>query len=275
MARTELFRYTRRTAISRVHGTKTDIQGEWFLQLQMLLLTYPSRCACDVPAHNYTYSFDPKHDWPSVYASSSDIKAHFKAFCAKHALGKYIRTSHLVERASWLETKGEWEVEILDTRSGRRTKDQCHVLVYACGYLNNWAWPEAPGREKFKGTILHSAHWDDTLSLTGKTVALLGSGYVAIHIHAEHLWLIFVHLRSSAIQILPKIQGEARQVITFVRSPIWILPTISRDPKPFTQSKMQSFLEDPDKLTLLRKYNENVMNSIYCKLFHSKVSRNL
>lgn len=168
----------RKIAIYLVHGMKIHIQGVCLLLLQLFLLTYPLRCACDVPAHNYTYSFDPKHDWPSVYASSSEIKAYLKTFCAKHALSKYIRTSHLVERASWLESKGEWEVSILDTQSGHRKTDHCHVLIYACGYLNNWEWPNVPGREKFKGSILHSAQWDHTTSLTGKTIALLGSGYV-------------------------------------------------------------------------------------------------
>ena len=78
---------------------------------------------------------------------------------------------------------------------------------------------------------------------------------------------------SSAVQILPAIQPKASQITTFVRSPIWILRTISDDPKPYTKAEKREFLKNPDKLTHIRKYNEGVMNSIYCELpLHSLVT---
>jgi len=129
-----------------------------------------------VPAHNYTYSFDPKHDWSSVYAGSSEIKGYFKHFCDKHNLAKYIKTSHLVDHARWDEESGEWEVEVLSSLNGKRFIDRCQILIYATGYLNNWAWPDIAGKDKFRGTLVHSASWDNDIEVEDKKVVLIGSG---------------------------------------------------------------------------------------------------
>jgi cation diffusion facilitator CzcD-associated flavoprotein CzcO len=45
---------------------------------------YPG-CACDVLAHNYTYSFEPKWDWSANYAGSEEIFKNFsEAFWRPH-----------------------------------------------------------------------------------------------------------------------------------------------------------------------------------------------
>jgi cation diffusion facilitator CzcD-associated flavoprotein CzcO len=129
-----------------------------------------------VPAHNYTYSFDPKHDWSSVYAGSSEIKGCFKHFCDKNNLGKYVKTSHLVDHARWNEESGEWEVKVLSSLDGKRFIDRCQILIYATGYLNNWVWPDTAGKDKFRGTLVHSASWDNDIEVEDKKVVLIGSG---------------------------------------------------------------------------------------------------
>jgi cation diffusion facilitator CzcD-associated flavoprotein CzcO len=153
----------------QIYDKNPVVSGTWHEN------SYPG-CACDVPAHNYTYSFDPKHDWSSVYAGSSEIKAYFQGFCDKHNLEKYIKTSHLVDHARWDGESGEWEIEVLNTIEGARFRDRCHILVYATGYLNNWAWPEVAGKDMFQGGLVHSANWDQDIELKGKKVALIGSG---------------------------------------------------------------------------------------------------
>ncbi|KAF2676349.1 monooxygenase [Lentithecium fluviatile CBS 122367] len=232
-----------------IYEKNEEISGTWHEN------RYPG-CACDVPAHNYTYSFEPKHNWSSVYAGSAEIKQYFKSFCAKYGLAQYIRLSHHVDRAVWDDQKGEWEVEVLDTLNGRTIRDNAHIVIYACGYLNVPGWPDVPGMSEYKGGLLHSAAWDESVKLEGKKVALIGSG-------------------SSAVQILPAIQPQAREIVTFIRSPIWILRTISDDPKPYTEVEKREFLADPDKLMRLRKYNEGVMNSIYSLYIADSVLQSL
>jgi cation diffusion facilitator CzcD-associated flavoprotein CzcO len=193
------------------------------------------------------YSFEPKHDWSCVYASPPELKGYFTGFCAKYKLSNYIRLSHVVQKATWNEIEGEWQVDILDTSSGETIRDRCHILIHACGSLDKPAYPNIPGREEFKGSMAHTGNWDASLKLEGKTVALIGSG-------------------SSALQVLPAIQPSVKRVTNFVRSPIWVLPTISSAPTEFTKENIRDFRAFPDKHTDLRKYNETVVNSIYREL---------
>lgn len=137
---------------------------------------WAARCTCDVPSHNYTYSFEPKHDWTSVYASSAEIKTYFEDFVEKYGLQKFLKTSHVVKKAQWSEENGRWEIEVDDLATGKVVRDSCHILIQACGYLNKPAWPRVQGLEDYKGTKLHSADYDDTISLEGKEVLLIGNG---------------------------------------------------------------------------------------------------
>jgi cation diffusion facilitator CzcD-associated flavoprotein CzcO len=131
-----------------------------------------------VPAHNYTYSFESKHDWTSVYASSAEIREYFKAFAGKYELNQYIKLDHLVRKAQWDEASGQWNIEVVNTSTGDCFQDDCAILINAGGYLNNWTWPNVPGREKFEGIMRHSADWDENTDIKGKKVILIGSGYV-------------------------------------------------------------------------------------------------
>src|ERR1044072_7354660 len=58
------------------------------------------------PSHVYTYSFEPKPDWSSFYASSKEIRGYFEDFAGKYDLRKYIKLNSRVERAVWDEGQG-------------------------------------------------------------------------------------------------------------------------------------------------------------------------
>jgi cation diffusion facilitator CzcD-associated flavoprotein CzcO len=134
------------------------------------------RCACDVAAHNYTYSFEPKPDWSAVYAGSGEILKYFNDFTDKYDLRRYIRVQCYVVAAEWNEASGEWVVSVKDAATGATFQDNCDILINAAGILNAWKWPDIPGLSSFKGPKLHSANWDDSISLEGKSIALIGNG---------------------------------------------------------------------------------------------------
>jgi len=151
-----------------------------------------------VPAHNYTYSFEPKSDWTSVYAGSREIRGYFESFAAKYNLGAYIKTSHIVTEARWAEEDGQWQITVRDLKSGQVFTDWCHILVHAAGRLNQPEWPKVPGIDQYKGVKVHSAAYDENLSLDGKNVLIVGAG-------------------SSAVQILPAIQPIVKRVKILIR----------------------------------------------------------
>jgi cation diffusion facilitator CzcD-associated flavoprotein CzcO len=68
---------------------------------------------------------------------------------------------------------------------------EADVLIAATGQLSRPSMPEIPGLDRFEGTLFHSARCDHDHDLTGKRVAVLGTG-------------------ASAIQFVPAIAGGCR-----------------------------------------------------------------
>ena len=67
----------------KVFEKASDIGGTWFLN------RYPG-CACDVPSHLYSFSFEQNPNWSRVFAPGREIKAY-----ADHCVDRYGLRSHL------------------------------------------------------------------------------------------------------------------------------------------------------------------------------------
>lgn len=204
------------------------------------LRRYPG-CACDVPSHNYTWSFEPKKDWSAVYASSAEIYKYFNDFAEKYHLHPYVRTKHQVTGAIWNDEQAGWDISVKDVATNTEFGDSCDILINASGILNNWRWPAIPGLFDFKGTLLHTANWDENVDLKGKNVGLIGNG-------------------SSGIQVLPTIQPHVNHVTTFIREPTWVSPVQGLEQHVFSQEERETFAKEPGKLTAYRKNIETGLN---------------
>ncbi|KAI9766003.1 MAG: hypothetical protein M1840_007010 [Geoglossum simile] len=216
-----------------VYEKNPDVAGTWYENRYL-------GCACDVPAHSYTYSFEPSPSWSSVYAGSAEIAAYFRGFCQKYNLEHYIKTRHEIVGAQWDGAHSRWDVRITDLASGRTFVDTCHVLVNAGGILNSWRWPEIKGLKTFGGTLMHSADWDGSVDLKGKRVGLIGNG-------------------SSGIQILPSIQPIVSHLPHFIRSPTWVASQ-GLHQHMYTAEEKQAFATEPGALLAYRKAIERAIN---------------
>ncbi|KAL9589610.1 MAG: hypothetical protein Q9203_001588 [Teloschistes exilis] len=204
-----------------------------------------SRCACDIPAHNYTFSFEPNHKWSTTYASAAEVKQYLVEFSEIHHLRKYIRFENQVLSAQWSEPTSQWKLQVRP-----RQEDSCNtieetydILIHATGYLNNWAWPDIGGRQDYSGNLIHSAQWDSGVSLDGKVVGLIGNG-------------------SSAVQILQSIQPKAKHVFNFIRSPNWIVPSLGEDNHPYSEEDIDGFKTDSDSLLALQVQADYILQLV-------------
>jgi Predicted flavoprotein involved in K+ transport len=75
---------------------------------------------------------------------------------------------HEVVHAHWDEGRAEWSVQVRRGADGKVLEQQCDFLINAAGILNSWKYPEIPGMESFKGTLVHTANWDEMLDMAGK-----------------------------------------------------------------------------------------------------------
>ncbi|KAF8967752.1 hypothetical protein BDZ97DRAFT_1916690 [Flammula alnicola] len=214
-----------------------DLGGTWWEN------RYPG-CACDVPAHTYTWSFEPNPTWSSVYASSVEIYHYFKNFSDKYGLGKYCKFSHQVSGATWNAKLGRWDVEIKNLVDDTTIQDHCDVLINAAGLLNIWKWPDIDGLMDYKGKLLHTAHWDQSVDLTGKHVGLIGNG-------------------SSGIQVLPAISSQADRITTFIRAPAWVSPVQAQEQHVYDDEERRVFETDPEALLKYRKALETGFSGLW------------
>src|SRR5699024_2175110 len=97
-------------------------------------------------------------------------------FCAnKYGLYPHIRFNTEVTAATFDDTTNQWRIDCADSSS-----EQFNVLITGMGQLNRPAWPNLPGIDTFTGHTFHSARWDHDHDLTGKNVAVIGTGASAI-----------------------------------------------------------------------------------------------
>jgi cation diffusion facilitator CzcD-associated flavoprotein CzcO len=172
-----------------------DIGGTWWDN------RYPG-CACDIPSHLYSFSFEPSTEWTRMYPGQQEIHAYLKRVVERHELAPNIRLNTRFCEAAWDETTGEW---LATTQDGLRIR--AHVLVSGMGALHVPRYPEIKGIERFKAPAFHSANWDHSVQLEGKNVAVVGTG-------------------ASAIQFVPQIAPRVGKLHLFQRTPPWIVPRL-------------------------------------------------
>ncbi|GAA2379600.1 NAD(P)/FAD-dependent oxidoreductase [Nonomuraea africana] len=157
--------------------------------------TYPG-CACDVPSHMYSYSFELNPGWSRMFSPQEEIWEYLRACGWKYGIDSHIRYGRHVVSLEYLGR--EWEITTADGETMR-----ANAVISAIGALHIPKFPEIEGR--FAGPSFHSAEWDHTVDLKGKRVAVIGTG-------------------ASAIQFVPRIATEAAHLTLFQRTPPWIHP---------------------------------------------------
>ena len=168
-----------------------DVGGTW------LLNRYPG-CACDVPAHLYSYSFEPNPDWSEAYAAAEEIHAYIKRVYEKYDLAPRTRLRTRLKRAMWVPQLRRWRVAL---ESGEVLQPR---FLFSCvGALHYPQIPDVPGKESFKGTMFHSAEWDHATDFSGKKVVVVGSG-------------------ASAVQFVPEVAEQAQRLVLLQRTPNWV-----------------------------------------------------
>lgn len=204
-----------------------DVGGTWREN------DYPG-CACDVPSQVYSFSFALNPDWSRQFAPQAEIQAYIKKVVAAEGLDAHVRLNTTVEGADWDADAQRWTV-----RTDRGVVRAQH-LVGALGPLHVPKYPDLPGLEKFEGTAFHSAEWDHGHDLTGRKVAVVGTG-------------------ASAIQFIPAIQPKVGQMHVFQRTAPWIMPRLQR---PFSKRERALFRRFPIVQKAVRGITFLVLESI-------------
>ncbi len=192
-----------------IYESSLGIGGTWWDN------TYPG-AEVDVGSHLYSYSFKP-YDWSRTHAKQAELQKYLEETVDEYGLRPHLRLGVAVESATWDDDRHVWTVRLDDG-----TTDEGHVLVSGVGFLNVPSYPDWPGLDDFEGPKFHTARWEHHHDLTGKVVAVVGTG-------------------STATQIVPAIQPDVARLYVFQREPGWVMPKGDRD---FTDEERKT-LSDP------------------------------
>jgi cation diffusion facilitator CzcD-associated flavoprotein CzcO len=169
-----------------------DVGGTWWAN------SYPG-CQCDIPSNLYSFSFARNPDWDRAYPMRDQILEYLRHCAERFGILPHIRLSCELLGATWVAAAQRWELETSDGPLAAR------VLLAAPGLLSEPSTPRLPGIERFEGNAFHTANWDHSDDLSGRRVALLGSG-------------------ATAVQVVPEIQPRVGRLHLFQRTPPWVIP---------------------------------------------------
>jgi monooxygenase len=150
----------------------------------------------------------PFRPWPSekTIGEGADILKYIRETAAEFGIDKHIRFGRRVESAEWSNVTTQWTV---------RTKHEeltCDFLFLCSGYYDyaSGYTPDFPGRDKFRGQVIHPQFWTTDIDYAGKRVVVIGSG-------------------ATAVTLAPALTDKAAHVTMLQRSPTYIASIPARD----------------------------------------------
>src|ERR1700752_3857840 len=167
--------------------------GTWYWN------TYPG-IAVDIPSFSYQFSFEQSPNWWRTYAPGHELRAYAEHCVDKYGLRCKIRFKTKLLGADFDEKQNLWHI-----RTDPGGEVTARFLVNASGVLITPKLPDIDGVDSFAGLTMHTARWDHDQDLTGKRVAIIGTG-------------------ASAVQVIPEIAPIVKQLTVFQRTPIWCFP---------------------------------------------------
>ncbi|CAI7566118.1 unnamed protein product [Penicillium palitans] len=229
----------------KTYEKNPEVGGTWFEN------TYPG-VACDIPAHAYTFLFEPNPNWSHFYAPGPEIEEYIQRTTRKWNLDKDIQFNTRVTKTVWDDEAGKWKVEV--DQGGTIMHDEADILVNASGFLNKTSWPDIEGLSSFKGKLLHTSIWDNTYDWSNKRVAVIGNG-------------------SSGIQCVAAMQPKVAQLVNFVRNPTWVSVNFCAEKTQnggnfrYTEEEKAHFAEDTEAHFKYRRELEASVNAFFYGMY--------
>ncbi|MGZ5755606.1 MAG: flavin-containing monooxygenase [Burkholderiales bacterium] len=182
----------------RLFEAGDDLGGTWYWN------RYPG-ARFDSESWSYGYSFSDEllkeWDWKEHFSPQPDNLEYLNLVADKYDLRRDMQFSSCVTAAHWNDAANEWTVTL---ESGETAG--ARFLFTAIGILSAHTLPRIPGLETFRGPAYHTARWPHApVDFTGKRVGIIGTG-------------------ASAIQAIPEIAKQAKQLTVFQRRPNWAAP---------------------------------------------------
>jgi cation diffusion facilitator CzcD-associated flavoprotein CzcO len=218
---------------------RADIGGTWDL------FRYPG-IRSDSDMHTLGFEFKPWNADKAI-ADGPSIMAYLRETVAEYGIDRHIRFGHRVRRAEWSSATATWtvEVDLVDgsAEPGSTTSYTCNFLSMCSGYYSyqEGYTPEFPGRDRFRGRIVHPQQWPEDLDDAGKRVVVIGSG-------------------ATAMTLVPAMAATAGHVTMLQRSPTYV---VARPDVDAVANALRKVLPAPAAYALTRTKNTLLQQVMY------------
>jgi monooxygenase len=174
------------------------------------LFRYPG-IRSDSDMYTLGYNFKPWTE-KQVIADGDRIRNYIADAAREGGIDNKVRYGHKVVKADWHSDSATWALQV-QLKGGEVVPMSCNWLMMCSGYYNyeEGFTPDFPGREAFKGQVIHPQFWPEQLDYTGKRVVVIGSG-------------------ATAITLIPSMTHKAGHVTMLQRTPSYVVSVPQFDP---------------------------------------------
>lgn len=207
------------------------------------LFRYPG-IRSDSDMHTLGYNFKPWRNAKAI-ADGPSILQYIEETASEFGIDRHIRLRHRVTSVSWSSADATWTVDVERGDSGDTTRFTCNFLMMCAGYYSyrHGHVPDFPGRERFRGTVLHPQQWPRDLDYRGKRVVVIGSG-------------------ATAMTLIPSMAKDAGHVVMLQRSPTYV---ISRPDRDIVANLLRKILPETWAYAITRWKNVTLQQWVYRK----------
>ena len=214
---------------AHVFETGDNVGGTWYWN------RYPGIC-CDSEYNVYQFGFDQKlleeWDYKSRYPTGPEVLSYLNHFADRYDLRKDISFSTRVNSAEVDVDSGLWTIKTSDGQ-----EITCRYFITGVGCLSASQMPDTPGIHSFKGKQYHTGQWPhEGVDFTGLRVGVIGTG-------------------SSAVQSIPVIAREAKELVVFQRTAAYSVPARNAPLDPAEEAQVKADYAG------LRQRNRQMMNA--------------
>ena len=202
-----------------VLDANADLGGTWYNN------RYPG-ARFDSESYTYSYSFskellDEWH-WTEKFSPQPETLQYLNFVADKFNLREYMQFNCWVESMVFDDEANVWTIHLAD---GRHITTR--FVISGMGVLSTPTLPNFEGMASFEGKSFHASQWPhEPLDLTGKRVAVVGSG-------------------ATAIQLIPEVAKVAKNLTVFQRRANWAAPLNNG---PISMSEMDEIRERYDDI---------------------------
>jgi 4-hydroxyacetophenone monooxygenase len=173
-----------------------EVGGTWYEN------RYPG-VGVDTPSHFYSFSWEIWPDWQHYHPHGADMQRYMTGVADKYDLRRDIRFNTTAESLAWDEHSATWTVTVRKADGGTENL-VVNAVINGHGPVNRLKMPDLPGLAEFAGPIVHTANYPADLDLTGKRVAVIGTG-------------------ASSAQLCGAIAPEVAELTVYQRTKHWVL----------------------------------------------------